>query len=63
MVYLKRFDLITVHDRNKMAGWCQDRLPTDQTDMRWWVNGNTFYFREIKDYLLFLIRFSNVGVE
>lgn len=46
---IRRFDLVTVHERHNMASWCQDHLGYSD----WWVDGNTFYFRHSKDALMF----------
>lgn len=58
-VHMKRFDFITVHERQLMAGWCQDTLYHDgHYEPNWWVDGNTFYFRDKREYLLFLLRWA-----
>lgn len=58
-VYYKRFDLLTVHDRQKMAGWCSDTLyHGGHYEPNWWVEGNTFYFRDEKEYTMFLLRWT-----
>lgn len=52
-VYIKRYDLIALDEREKMISWCRDTLTEDC-----WVDGNTFYFRNEKDYLLFALRWA-----
>ena len=58
-VHMKRFDFITVHERQLMAEWCEDTLyHGGHYEPNWWVDGNTFYFRDKREYLLFLLRWA-----
>ena len=58
-VFVKRFDYITVHERQDMALWCQENLyHGGHYEPDWWLTGNTFYFRNEKEYTLFLLRWS-----
>jgi hypothetical protein len=58
-VYLKRFDLLTVHERQLMALWCQDHLyHGGHYEPDWWVEGNTFYFRNEAEYIMFLLMWT-----
>lgn len=57
--YYKRFDILTIHERYEMARWCLDTLLTpDPEKPNWWVEGNTFYFRDEKEYTMFLLRWG-----
>lgn len=54
-----RVDPLSIHQRLRIAGWCSDTFGGRDQDYSWWVDGNTFYFRDEYDYLIFLLRWSN----
>ena len=42
-----------IEERQAMIGWCKD-----QNFERWGLQGNTFWFFNEKDYMLFMLRWS-----
>ena len=58
-VHSIRFDFLTIHERLIRANWCNDNLSPEENDGSWWVDGNTFYFRDDYDYLIFLLRWGS----
>ena len=61
-VFVKRFDNLTPFSNNaqwaRMLEWCHDTLRAEHHDTTWWVFYPSFYFRDEREYTLFLLRWS-----
>lgn len=57
-VFVKRFDQNDFGQWADMVQWCHDTLNAEQYDTTWWVFYPSFYFRDEREYTLFLLRWS-----
>lgn len=58
-MFIKRFDGIDLDLWDKMIKWCRDNLyHGGHYEPNWGVQYPTFYFKEEREYILFLLRWS-----
>jgi hypothetical protein len=57
-VFVKRFNHNEFGQWADMVQWCIDTLNAEQHDTTWWISYPSFYFRDEREYTLFLLRWS-----
>jgi hypothetical protein len=57
-VFVKRFNHNEFGQWANMIQWCHDTLRARHHDTTWWVFYPSFYFRDKREYTLFLLRWS-----